>query len=53
VETRYTVADAGIAWGRIRVSGRKLFGMATAMMNWPQRATSVLPTGAAAVRRRR
>jgi hypothetical protein len=44
-------ADAGIAWGRIRVSGRKLFGMATAMtMTRPQRMTSVLPSGATAAR---
>ena len=50
----YTAADAGIAWGRIRVSGRKLFGMTTAMMmNRPQRITSVQPTGATAARRLR
>jgi hypothetical protein len=54
VEKRYTVADAGIAWGRIGVSGRKLFGMATAMMmKRPQRITSVLPTDAVAARRLR
>jgi hypothetical protein len=54
VEKRYTVADAGIAWGRIGVSGRKLFGMATAMMMMrPQRITSVLPTDATAARRLR
>jgi hypothetical protein len=44
-------ADAGIAWGRIGVSGRKLFGMASAMMmQKPRRITSVPPTRAAARR---
>ena len=52
VETqRRARVDAGIAWGRIGVSGRKLFGMATAMMmKRPQRVTSVPPIRSAAKR---